>query len=109
MGRTVGLWQPVAMRAPGEPTMMMQTAYAREESFVADRAVRLQPVDAWMRTRVVIANHQPIVRHGLRALFACEPDIEIIGEADSGQEAVQLARRFRPDVVVIDLVMPDVN
>jgi DNA-binding NarL/FixJ family response regulator len=63
----------------------------------------------WMRTRVVIANHQPIVRHGVRALLAGEPDIEIIGEAENGREAVQLARRFRPDVVLIDLMMPEVD
>lgn len=98
---------------------MMQTAYAREDLLttaplrVMDRerqyGVRFQPMDAWVRTRVVIANHQPIVRHGVRALLAAEPDIEIIGEAENGHEAVQLARRFRPDVVLIDLLMPEVD
>ena len=67
------------------------------------------PSQGWPRTRVLIANHQPIVRHGIRALLATEPDIEIIGEAENGSDAVELARRFRPDVVVIDLMMPDVD
>jgi len=54
--------------------------------------------------RVLIANQQPIVRHGLRALLANEPDLEVVREADNGRAAVQLAHELRPDVVVIDLL-----
>ena len=59
--------------------------------------------------RVLIANHQPIVRHGLRALIANEPDLQVIVETDDGSEAVRLARQLRPDVVLIDLSMPTVD
>lgn len=53
--------------------------------------------------RVLIASHQPIVRHGLRGLLMAEPEIEIVGESDDGGEAVRLARRLRPDLVLIDM------
>jgi two-component system, NarL family, response regulator LiaR len=66
-------------------------------------------VEAWSRTRVVIANAQPIVRHGLRALLAEEDDLDVVGEAESGSAAVKLARQLRPDVVVIDLVMAELD
>jgi DNA-binding NarL/FixJ family response regulator len=59
--------------------------------------------------RILIANHQPIVRHGLRALIAREPDLQMIGETDDGGEAVRLARQLRPDVVLIDLSIPTVD
>jgi DNA-binding NarL/FixJ family response regulator len=59
--------------------------------------------------RILIANHQPIVRYGLRALIAGEHDLQVIGETDDGGEAVRLARHLRPDVVLIDLSMPTVG
>jgi DNA-binding NarL/FixJ family response regulator len=55
---------------------------------------------------VLIANQQPIVRHGVRALLASESDVEVVAETGSGVEAVRLARRFRPDVVLVDLLLP---
>src|SRR5215212_3876548 len=58
------------------------------------------------RTRVLIANRQSIVRYGLRALVANEPDIALVAEAETGLEAVEMARRLHPDVVVIDVQMP---
>lgn len=61
------------------------------------------------RTRVLIANHQPIVRHGLRALLGETTDLDVVAEAESGREAVQKVRQLRPDVLVIDLLMPDVD
>jgi DNA-binding NarL/FixJ family response regulator len=57
----------------------------------------------------LIANYQPIVRHGLCALIVGEPDLHIVGETDDGGEAVRLARQLRPDVVVIDLAVPTVD
>jgi two-component system, NarL family, response regulator LiaR len=62
-----------------------------------------------LRTRVLITSPQPIVRHGLRALLSDVADFDVIAEADSGSDAVMLARQRRPDVVVIDLLLPDLD
>jgi NarL family two-component system response regulator LiaR len=56
--------------------------------------------------RVLIADDHAIVRKGLRALLATEPGIEVVAEAEDGNEAVALVGRARPDVVLMDLVMP---
>jgi DNA-binding NarL/FixJ family response regulator len=56
--------------------------------------------------RVLLADDHPVVREGLRGMLAAEPDIEVVGEAGSGPEAVALAGRLRPDVVLMDLRMP---
>jgi len=56
--------------------------------------------------RLVIADDQPLVLSGLRMVFEPEPDIEVIGAAADGEEAVVCCRRLRPDVAVLDLRMP---
>ena len=56
--------------------------------------------------RVLLADDHPVVREGLRGMLAAEPDIEVVGEAASGPEAVALAERLRPDVILMDLRMP---
>jgi two-component system response regulator NreC len=56
--------------------------------------------------RVVLADDHAVLRAGLRALLNAEPDIEVVGEAGDGEEAVALAERLRPDVVVMDITMP---
>ena len=58
---------------------------------------------------VLLAEDHTIVREGLRALLNTEADIEVIGEADNGRLAVELATRLRPEVVVMDLAMPLLN
>jgi DNA-binding NarL/FixJ family response regulator len=62
-----------------------------------------------MSVRVVLVDDHRIVRQGLSALLAREPDIEVIGQAEDGLGAVRLARELRPDVVVIDVSMPGLN
>jgi len=59
--------------------------------------------------RVLVASHQPIVRYGLSDVIASEPDLQVVGEADDGHEALRLARQLRPDVVLIDLSLPGVD
>ena len=56
--------------------------------------------------RVIVADDHPVVREGLRAMLDAEPDLEVVGEAASGAEAVALTARLRPDVVLMDLRMP---
>ncbi len=56
--------------------------------------------------RVVIADDQPVVRAGFAAILEAQPDIEVRGEAGDGHEAVEVARRVRPDVVLMDVRMP---
>jgi len=58
---------------------------------------------------VLLADDHAVVREGLRALLAVEEDIEIVGEAQDGREAVELTRKTSPDVVVMDLAMPVLN
>ena len=62
-----------------------------------------------MTIRVVLADDQPLVRAGLRVLISDAPDIEVAGEAGTGREAVTLTREVRPDVVLMDLRMPDLD
>jgi DNA-binding NarL/FixJ family response regulator len=59
--------------------------------------------------RLLIADDHPVVRDGLRGMLASEADFEVVGEATSGAEAVELAERQRPDVVLMDLQMPGVD
>src|SRR5437763_5281419 len=61
------------------------------------------------KIRVLLADDHAVVREGLRALLSATPDIEVVGEADTGRLAVQLAQKLQPDVVVMDVVMPQLN
>src|SRR6185503_1424062 len=58
---------------------------------------------------VLLAEDHLIVREGFRGLLKDERDIEIIGEAETGRQAVQLAKKLRPTVVVMDIAMPQLN
>ncbi|MBC8333234.1 MAG: response regulator transcription factor [Anaerolineae bacterium] len=60
-------------------------------------------------TRIVLVDDHRIVRQGLRALLQAEPGFEVVAEGATGLEAIQLVERFRPDILVIDLMMPEIN
>ncbi|WP_030238558.1 response regulator [Streptomyces sp. NRRL S-350] len=59
--------------------------------------------------RVVLVDDQPLIRTGLRVLIADAPDLEVVGEAGNGAEAVELVGRLRPDVAVMDIRMPGMD
>src|ERR1700681_736931 len=59
--------------------------------------------------RVLLADDHAMVRKGFRLILEAQPDMEIAGEAGNGREAVELAEKLHPDVVVMDVVMPELN
>jgi len=62
-----------------------------------------------MTVTVLLADDHPIVRQGLRHLLEAEPDLKIVGKASDGLQAVQLTEKFRPNVLIVDMMMPDLN
>ncbi len=62
-----------------------------------------------MKLRILIADDHRIMREGLRSLLEKQPGMEVIAEADNGRTTVQLSRKFKPDVVLMDIIMPDLN
>ena len=61
------------------------------------------------KIRVLLVDDHTVVRQGLRALLEAEPDITVVGEAETGRQAVQLAKKHLPEVVVMDIAMPMLN
>ena len=62
-----------------------------------------------MTIKILLADDHQIVREGLNAILAKHPDLKVVGEAADGRTAVRLARDLAPDVVIIDIGMPDLN
>jgi DNA-binding NarL/FixJ family response regulator len=62
-----------------------------------------------MTLRIVIADDQELVRTGFRMILTAEPDLEVVGEATNGAEAVAIVRDVRPDVVLMDIRMPELD
>ncbi|MBL7165643.1 MAG: response regulator transcription factor [Dehalococcoidales bacterium] len=59
--------------------------------------------------KVLIADDHPVVREGLSAMLKKQPDIEVVGEAENGRECVEKTRKLRPDIVLMDLRMPEMD
>ena len=62
-----------------------------------------------MSIKILLADDHRIMRSGLRSLLDKEPDMEVVAEAENGRMTVQLARKLSPDVVIMDISMPDLN
>jgi len=61
------------------------------------------------RIRILLADDHAVVRQGFKMILGAQPDMEIVGEAGNGREAVELADRLKPEVVVMDVSMPELN
>jgi len=61
------------------------------------------------RISVVIADDHPIFRQGIRGVLESEPDIQVVGEASEGKQAIALARALAPDILIVDVHMPDID
>ena len=61
------------------------------------------------KTRIVLADDHAVMRHGLAVMLQEDPNIDIIGEASDGETAVDLVRKLKPDVVLMDISMPGMN
>jgi DNA-binding NarL/FixJ family response regulator len=59
--------------------------------------------------RIVLVDDHQVLRRGFRSLLADEPDLEVVGEASNGREAIELCRRLRPDLALMDVNMPEMN
>ncbi len=62
-----------------------------------------------MKIRILLADDHTILRAGLKMMLNAQPDMEIVGEAQDGRQAVQEAQRLLPDIVLMDITMPDIN
>jgi NarL family two-component system response regulator LiaR len=90
------------MRTRGSPfAARRRKPYSRASGF--DRKRRARAVG---EIRLLIADDHSVVRQGLRMFLALDPDFQIVGEASTGEEAIQLARELHPQVVLMDLLMP---
>jgi len=65
--------------------------------------------DEVLMIRLLVVDDQPAVRRGLRVRFHLEPDMQVVGEASTGSEALTLAQTLIPDVVLMDIEMPDMD
>jgi len=61
------------------------------------------------KTKVLLAEDHIVVREGTRELIQHQPDMEVVGEASDGEEAVELTAKLRPNVVIMDIAMPKLN
>lgn len=106
------------LAAPAAPRVSAGVVAGTSDAFSREVAVqtpaRRQPSPLWARTgarriRVLIVDDHAILREALRGLLESVPEIEVVGDATNGREALDLCDRLQPDVVLMDMVMPGLN
>ncbi len=106
--RPVRIYQLAIDGLPGEfPPLRTQTG--EKAAHLADRQDELAVAPADGTVRVLIVDDQALVRTGFRMILEAEPDLEVVGEASDGAEAVTQARALSPDVVLMDVRMPEID
>ncbi len=105
-GSRFTLRAPLGTVAPGGAPQPSGTALPTAAASPLDA---IATGDSSSTLRVLLADDHLVMRHGLAALLDQQPDVEIVAEADDGRQAVELARRLRPDVVVMDVNMPEMG
>jgi PAS domain S-box-containing protein len=106
--------------APGQGsriTITVPATFAREEQKRAEPMIRdpststagVVPAEKEPGIRVMLVDDHKVMRQGLIRLITGQPDVQVVGEADSGQEAIELARQIKPDVIIMDVSMPEMD
>ena len=98
---------PPSCRIPLTGRPLLLAFRWRDAQLMTDALAPSPELDAPIR--VILADDHPILRSGLRLLLGAEPDLEVVGEANNGLEAVEQTTRLRPDVVVMDIAMPGMS
>ena len=62
-----------------------------------------------MSIKILLAEDQVIMREGLRSLLEQQTDIEVVGQAEDGKAAIELAQKLNPDIIIMDVAMPNMN
>jgi DNA-binding NarL/FixJ family response regulator len=62
-----------------------------------------------MKIHVVLADDHQLLREGIRSILSKEPDVEVVGEAENGRQAMELVEKTKPNVVIMDISMPNLN
>jgi DNA-binding NarL/FixJ family response regulator len=102
--------QPVSQTChPSAGRRALDPARSRETPGAAASTPAPLPETTLQKAKVLLADDHNVVRQGFRLLLEAEPDIVVVGEAETGRQAVQLAQKLRPDVVLMDIAMPLLN
>jgi CheY-like chemotaxis protein len=90
-------------------TIIRETPRPLEAAIPPDPAVKGAKSPKGQNIRVMLVDDHKVMRQGLTRLISGQPDIQVVGEAGNGREAVALARQLNPDVIVMDISMPEMN